>query len=167
MINIKLVKIFSFLIMINFLGCYSFKGGSVPPHLKTIFIQTFNDQSGFGEPNLRDDFTNKVKELIIKDNSLQLSDELASDCLLECTIVSINNEPSVVAPGETVEKWKVTITTNVIFQDLKMKKKIFEKRLSNWTEYDAAAGFEARKNAIYSTIEKLSEDILLEIVARW
>lgn len=167
MINTNLYIMLYVLIIINFIGCYSFKGGSIPAHLKTIFVQTFNDQSGYGEPNLRDDFTNKVKELIIKDNSLELSNELTSDCLLECTIINVTNEPSVVAPGETVEKWKVTITANVIFQDLKMKKKIFEKRLSNWTEYDASAGIEARKNAIYSTIEKLSEDILLEIVARW
>lgn len=165
--NINFNILFWFLIVFNLLGCYSFKGGSVPPHLKTIYVQTFVDQSGYGEPNLRDDFTNKVKELIIKDNSLELSNEINSDCSLECTIINIANEPSVVAPGETVEKWKVTINANVIFQDLKMKKKIFEKRLSNWTEYDAAAGIEARKNAIYSTIEKLSEDILLEIVASW
>lgn len=154
-------------IVANFLGCYSFRGGSVPPHLKTISVPIFKDQSGFGEPNLRDDFTNKVRELIIKDNSLELEDGLTSDCTLECTILNVTNEPSVIAPGETVEKWKVTITVNVVFQDLKMKKKIFEKRLSNWTEYDATSGMEARKNAISSTIDKLSEDILLEVVARW
>ncbi|RCK77729.1 MAG: hypothetical protein IGBAC_2038 [Ignavibacteriae bacterium] len=163
--NIRIIILFIVLVCLS--ACYSFKGGSVPPHLKTIAIPTFNDQSGFGEPNLREIFTNKVKELFIKDNSLELSNELTSDCLLECTILNITNEPSVIAPGETVEKWKITMNVNVVFQDLKLKKKIFEKRLSNWTEYDASSGIEARQNAITSTIDKLSEDILLEVVAKW
>lgn len=156
-----------FFIILTIIGCYSFRGGSVPVHIKTIAVPTFSDQSGFGEPNLRENFTIKLKEMIIKDNSLELSDEKNSDSILECTITSVNNEPSVVAPGETVAKWKITITVNAIFHDMKLKKKIFEKRLSNWTEYDASGGVEARTNAINSTIDKLSEDILLETVSNW
>ncbi len=165
--NYKFKYLTLFFILINLPACYSFKGGSVPPHLKTIAIPTFNDQSGFGEPNLREIFTNKVKDLFIKDNSLELSNELISDCILECTILNVANEPAVIAPGETVEKWKITINVQVVFQDMKLKKKVFDKRLSNWTEYDASAGIEARQSAINSTIEKLSEDILLEVVAKW
>ena len=40
-------------------GCaYSFTGASVPSHLKTVAIPLVDDQSGFGEPGLREYFTN-------------------------------------------------------------------------------------------------------------
>lgn len=42
-------------------GCrYSFSGGSVPPHLKTIAIPIVQDQSGYGDPTLRDEFTQQL-----------------------------------------------------------------------------------------------------------
>lgn len=148
-------------------GCYSFKGGSVPPHLKSIAIPLFDDQSGFGEAGLREEFTNKTVEKFIRDNSFELADSRVSDSILECTIVTVQNIPSVIAAGEAVTKWKITITVKAVFTDMKLKRKIFDKQISNWTEYDAATGPEARQSAIQSTIDKLTEDILLETVANW
>ncbi len=164
--NITIVLIL--LIIFNSLsGCYSFKGGSVPPHLKSIAIPLFDDQSGFGEAGLRENFTNKTIEKFRKDNSFELTDERVSDSKLVCTIVSVQNIPSVVAAGEAVTKWKITVTVKAVFTDMKLKRIIFDKQISNWTEYDAATGPEARQAALQSTIDKLTEDILLETVANW
>ncbi len=161
-IAVTLVLVFNFIT-----GCYSFKGGSVPPHLKSIAIPLFDDQSGFGEAGLREDFTNKTIEKFIKDNSFELTDARVSDSKLECTIVSVQNNPSVIAAGEAVTKWKITVTVRVVFNDLKLKRNIFDKQISNWTEYEVATGPQARQSAVQSTIDKLTEDILLETVANW
>lgn len=150
-----------------FCGCYSFKGGSVPPHLKTIAIPTFNDQSGFGEPGLREIFTNITIERFTQDNSLGLADQKVSDSILECTIAAVNDEPFVVAAGEAVTKRKITVTVKAVFKDMKLKKTIYDKQLSNWGEYETSGGPEQRKEAFTTAINKLAEDILLETVSGW
>jgi hypothetical protein len=165
----KYNKYFIYIVLtfLIFGGCYSFKGGSVPSHLKTIAIPTFNDQSGFGEAGLREALTNKTIERFLQDNSLGLTDQRNSDTILECTIISVPDVPLVVAAGEAVTKRKITITIKAVFKDLKFKKTIYDKQLSNWGEYDTSGGPESRKEALTTAIDKLSEDILLETVSGW
>jgi hypothetical protein len=154
-------------ILVLISGCYSFKGGSVPPHLKTIAIPTFSDQSGSGEASLRETFTNKVIEKFIQDNSLELADQKVSDSILECTVTSLRDEPLSIVAGESVAKRKITISVQIVFKDMKFKKTIFDKQLSNWGEYNTSGGPDIRKAAIGDALDKLTEDILLETVSGW
>lgn len=149
-------------------GCaYSFTGSSVPPHLKTIAIPLFDDQSGFGEAGLREEFTNKLIDRFQRDNNLEIADKKNADSILEGIIVAVSDRPSVVEKGETVSKLRVTITVKVTYQDMKLRKKVWEKSISNWGDYELSSGPAERTSAISDAIEKLSEDILLETVSGW
>jgi hypothetical protein len=149
-------------------GCsYSFTGSSVPPHLKTIGIPFFEDQSGFGEPGLREKLTNKLIDLFVQDNSLAVADRSHSDSILEGVIVAVRDEPSVVTQGEAVTKRRMTITVKATFQDMKLKRKVWEKQFSDWGDYDISGGPTARQSGIDAAIEKLAEDVLLETVSGW
>lgn len=154
--------------LISWAGCaYSFTGSSVPPHLKTIAIPLFDDQSGFGQPNLREDFTNKLISLFQQDNSLEISEKTHADCILEGVIAVVRDDPSVVAGGEAVTKRRVTITVKASFQDMKLKKKVWEKELSNWGDYEIVSGPAQRQTGIDEAIRKLAEDIVIETVSGW
>ena len=149
-------------------GCsYSFTGSSVPPHLKTIAIPLFDDQSGFGEPGLREKMTNKLIERFVQDNSLEVADKSRSDSILEGIIVNIRDEASVVTKGESVTKRRVTITVKATFQDMKLKKKVWEKQFSDWGDYEISGGPAQRQTGIDAAIEKLTEDLLLDTVSGW
>ena len=149
-------------------GCvYSFKGSSVPAHLKTIAVQLFDDQSGSGEPGLRELLTNKLIERFKQDNSLEVSDKTHADSMIEGTISSMTDQPLVVAAGEAVTKRHITVNTNVVYQDLKLRKKVFEKQFSNWGDYEVSGGPAQRKTAVSAAVDKLAEDILNETVSGW
>lgn len=148
-------------------SCYSFKGGSVPSHLKTVAIPLFDDQSGSAEPGLREKFTAKLLDRFRQDNSLQVADRSHADAVIEGTILSAVDEPYVVAQGESVTKWRVTITVKASFQDLKFKKQTWEKQFSNFALYETSGGPGARLSGFQTTIDKLSEDILNESVSGW
>ena len=149
-------------------GCpYSFTGSSVPKHLKTIAIPLFDDQSGSGEPGLREQLTNKLTNRFRQDNSLELADKTRADSMIEGAITSMTTAPNVITAGETVSRNRVTIGAKAAFQDLKLKKKIFEKDYSEWGDYDISGGPEQRQAAIDAALEKLAEDILLETVSGW
>ena len=163
--NIPAVMIIS---LVGWAGCaYSFTGSSVPPHLKTIAIPLFDDQSGFGEPNLRENFTNKLISLFQQDNSLEISERTHADCILEGAIVAVRDDPAVVAGGEAVTKRRMTITVKASFQDMQLKKKVWEKELSNWGDYEITSGPAQRQSGIDEAIRKLAEDILIETVSGW
>jgi hypothetical protein len=155
-------------ILLAFPGCiYSFKGSSVPPHLKTVAVQLFDDQSGSGEPGLREQLTNKLIDRFKQDNSLAVSDQSHADSMIEGTISSLSDQPLVVTSGETVTKRHIIVSTTVKYQDMKLHKKVFDKQFSNWGDYDVSGGPAGRAGAVSAAIDKLAEDILNETVSGW
>ena len=157
---------FNFSLVIFLSGCaYSFSGSSVPKHLKTIAIPLFEDQSGFGEPGLKENFTTALINLFVNDNSLQVADRNTADSILEGSIVTVQDAPSVISPGEQVTTRRVTINVRVTYQDLKLRKKVWEKNFSNWGEYSTSS--ETRTVALTQAVNKVTEDILIETVSGW
>jgi len=149
-------------------GCsYSFTGSSVPAHLKTVHISLFDDRTGSGEPVVREDFTNRLIERFRQDNSLEVTDQSAADAELEGSIATFNDQPTVVAAGESVQKARITIGVKASFSDKKMKKTVYEKTFTAWGEYQIGADPAVRKAAVTTAIEKLTEDILLATVSGW
>ena len=150
-------------------GCfYSFTGSSVPPHLKTIAIPLFDDQSGSGIPGLREELTNKLTDRFRQDNSLEVTDDRThSDSILEGTITGVPDQAQVVTTGETVAKRRVTISVKATFQDMKLKKKVWNKQYSEWGDYVSSGGPPERQAALDAAIDKLADDILLDTVSGW
>ena len=149
-------------------GCaYSFTGASVPPHLKTEAIPLVDDQSGFGEPGLREKFTTQIIQLFTADNSLEVSDRNVSDSILEGAIVSISDAPATVSQGEQVTRRRVTVSARFAFQDKKLRKKVWDKTFSNWGDYDSGGGLSQRQAGLQEAMRKIAEDVLLETVSGW
>ena len=156
-----------FLLSILIAGCtYSFKGGSVPANLKTIAIPIVEDQSGYGDPTLRDTFTQKLVERFVNDNSLQMTDRNTADSILEGVVVDVRDTPELQG-SEQVTLRRITVTVRMVFQDMKLRKKIWEKNFSNWGNYPSGGSFTQRNEGVQNAVEKLTEDILNDTVAGW
>ena len=149
-------------------GCpYSFTGASVPKHLKTVAIPLVDDQSGLGEPGLREKFTTTLTDLFVRDNTLELADRSAADALLEGSILSVTDAPAVVAEGEQVRTRQITMSVRYVFQDMKLKKKVWEKTFSEWGQYESGGGASQRTVGLEEATRKITENILLETVSGW
>lgn len=169
---LKSILFFSILAgMLIFAGCfgcpYSFTGASVPEHLKTVAIPFAEDRSGFGEPGLRESFTQTLIQKFIEDNNLQISDRANADAIIDCTITSINNAPAAVISGENVVTIRLTVSVQVAYRDLVKKKTLYDRQFSNYGNYAANSGIAGRNEALTSAIDKLTDDILLETVSGW
>ena len=127
----------------------------------------FDDQSGAGEPGLREKLTNKLIDRFRQDNNLEIADKTHADSILEGIITAIPDQPQIVEKGETVTKRRVTITVKVTYQDMKMKKKVLDKDYSAWGDYSIGGGAAQRQTGIDVAIEKLAEDILNDAVSGW
>jgi hypothetical protein len=170
--NTTTVCIFSFITMIAFCGCpYSFTGASVPSHLKTVALPLVDDQSGFGEAGLREQFTRTLTDLFIADNSLEVADKGTADSILEGIIVSVRDDILAVGAGtqgaEQVSKRRITMGVKVVYRDMKLRKKVYEKTFTNYGDYDSGGGFAQRQVGVDEAMRKIAEDILLETVSGW
>ncbi len=123
--------------MINLTACctYSFTGSSVPGHLKTVAIPIAQDRSGAGIPGLRELLTQEIIRQFIDDNSLQVTERTQADALLECTIVSYSDAPSILGAGENVEQRRVTVRVQVIYKDLVKRVTVFDNNFTNYGDY--------------------------------
>ena len=149
-------------------GCrYSFTGGSVPPHLKTIAIPIIQDQSGFGDPRLKDQLTDQLVSLFRGDNTLQLADRANADAVLDVVVTRVSDDPLVVNPGELVSERRITVAVHVTLTDQKQRRKMWEKDFNQWGDYPSGGGPTQRDAGIQEAVKKLTEDILNETVAGW
>lgn len=149
-------------------GCpYSFTGASVPAHLKTIAIPIVEDQSGYGDPSLRDQFSQQLLQRFVNDNTLEPADRTSADSILEGVITGVRDAPTVVEGGDQVAKRRITITAHVIFRDLRLRKKMWEKDFTQWGDYSSGGGLTQRNEGIAEAVRKITEDILNETVAGW
>ena len=157
-----------FLFLAQLPGCaYSFTGASVPPHLTTIAIPLVDDQSGFGEAGLREDFTRELTDLFISDNSIRVADRSTADAVLSGSIISVTDAPSMVQQGEQVSQRRITMSVRFTFQDMKLRRKVWEKSFSNWGDYQSGSDISQRQSGLKEATRKLSEDVLLETVSGW
>lgn len=156
-------------LLTNFAGCcaYSFTGASVPEHLNTIAIPIADDRSGSGEPGLRENFTEELTQKFIEDNTLQVTERLNADAVLECTIVSLSDAPTVVSAGEQVTTRRITISVKCIYKDLVKRKTVFDRNYSNYGDYPSGGTLSRRNEAITTAIDRITEDILLDTVSGW
>src|SRR6266705_6134906 len=138
------LSVVSVAVLLHCSGCYSFTGGSVDKHIKTIAIPLVDDQSGLGDPGLRERFTTELTNLFISDNSLQVADRTTADSILEGVIEPVSDAPSVVSKGEAVTKRRITLTVKFLFQDKIQRKKLWEKSFSEWGDYDSGGGTSQR-----------------------
>ncbi len=151
-----------------FSGCtYSFRGGSVPAGLKTIAIPLVQDQSGYGDPALRDMLTQKLIDAFTTDNTLEITSRNTADSMLETVVTNVKDDPSAVQAGEVVATRRITVTVHVTFEDLKQRKKLWEKDFSNWGDYTSGGGPTQRNDGLTQAVQKITEDVLNETVAGW
>jgi hypothetical protein len=166
-------NVFILVMVIGLSGCagcpYSFTGASVPPHINTIAIPMFDDQSGFGDPQLREILTDQVTQRFERDGNLRIAERNQADSILEGVITRVADEISIVEGGAArASVQRITITVRITWQDIVERKVIFENTVSNWGEYDVGAGGPAqRQEGINEAVEKLSDDILIATIARW
>jgi hypothetical protein len=150
-------------------GCYSFRGGSAPAHLRTVAIPQVEDVSGFGRGTIRQDMTQVLVRKFRDDNSLRVADPTASDSQLQVAITTIRTNERLNISGAELETVRgVIIEARATFNDNTKRREIYKDRtFVGRSQYNIASGTAGENNAIREAIEKVTDDILIATVADW
>ncbi|MCK5149029.1 LptE family protein [bacterium] len=159
----KIVLIFFCITLFFRCGIYSFSGSTLPPHIKTVAIPLFKDQSS--EFGIDQQVTDGIISAITKDNSLKIAGERQADALINGTIIRITDTADSYNSNETASDFKITIQIKVTFEDVKKRNIMWEETFSQWGRYDSIEI--SRDQAITDAAEKLAAQILNRTVSGW
>ncbi|MBM4158073.1 MAG: hypothetical protein FJ216_04735 [Ignavibacteria bacterium] len=149
-------------------GVYGFRGNNPPEGIRTLAIPLFEDNSGFSQANIKENFTETLKNNIINDNTFRIADKSFADGIVKCTIREIRDEALVVSGNENVTQRKITILVDVEFDNLKKQKTVWRRTYSNYGEYNSSsATFSEREAGINTAVNKICEDIVNDLTSNW
>ncbi len=144
-------------------GIYSFSGSTLPPHLKTVGVPVFLDNTA--EFGIDQQITDLIIEAIRKDNTLKIADPGTADAQLNGTITSIRDRAGQYDAGENASDFRVTLTIKAKFEDMHKREVRWEGSFSDFGTYDNINI--SREDAIAEAVEKIAEDIINKTVSDW
>lgn len=148
-------------------GClYGFAGGGFAPHIKTVAILPFDNQTP--EPSLTQEVNDAVREALEGRLGLRLAGEANADAIVRGRVVRY--EPDVPTAFQTgqgqvnVTKRKIQLTVDVEIVDQREGKTIWQRQgLTVDGEYDPPQEVAGRKVAL----QKLVNDIVDGAQSQW
>ncbi len=73
--KIKVLKIFLLFIIVHFFqSCYTFKGFSIDPNVKTFYIANFENRAALAPPSLGQDFSERFRNRVRDEARLKFND---------------------------------------------------------------------------------------------
>ena len=149
-------------------GCYSFKGASIPPHLKTIAIPVIDDRSGAGIAQFRSELTRCLVNKIESQSSLRFTPSMASaDALLEGAIITFSDAPSQLSrKTERALTNRITLVVQVTMTDRVKKKLFFTQTFVGFADY-YSGNYVAQQQAILVSLGQINDEIFDRIVSGW
>ena len=152
------------ILFVSSCGYYSLKG-SLPPHLKTIAIPLFDNQTA--EFGITETLTDAVIDEFVRDGSLKIAERSNADVVLVGTIAGISDRAGAYDQQEVVQDVKVYITVRVECTDQVKRQTMWDERITQFGSYDPAEGPDGRATAYDEAFDKLSQDILNKTVSNW
>lgn len=87
------------------IGCYSFKGISIPPTISTFYVDQFQNAAGNAPPDVGQRFSEELRDIIIQNSRLDYEESIP-DIEFKGTITSFNVQS--VAPERLTDDDSVT-----------------------------------------------------------
>lgn len=144
-------------------GYYSLSG-SLPPHLKTVAIPLFDDQTA--EFGLKEELTDALIEQFTKDNSLRITEPRAADVLVEGVISRVYDQAGGYDKEETVSEMQVHCRVNVKCTDQAKRKVMWEESISRWGRFTPNDP-DSRREGLSDALKQIAEEILNKTVSGW
>jgi hypothetical protein len=141
------------------LSCYSFRGTSLDPNLKTILIQNFAFQTAGGPANLSLTFNEKLKEYFQRNTSLKTT-TTNPDLMFEGAITGFEVEAKAPTSDDKGGLNRLTIRIQVKFTNAKDESKNYDQEFAFYQDFAQTQTITAVQGEL---IPKILDQIVLDI----
>lgn len=144
-------------------GCYSYTGGSLPPHLRTVAVPVVAGGSDY-----RADLTRELTRKIESESPLRIVSSIArADAFVEASIVSWSDTSNQLsAATERAITNRVTVVIQVSMDDRVMKRPVFSEQFVGFADY-TVGDYLGQQRAIRSSMRQAIELAFDRIVSGW
>lgn len=148
-----------FTVYCSLISCYTFRGASLDPNLKTIQIQNFAFQTAGGPANLSLTFNEKMKEYFQRNTSLKTTN-VNPDLMFEGAITGFSVEAKAPTSDDKGGLNRLTITIQVKFTNAKDENKNYDQEFSFYQDFAQTQTITAVQGEL---IPKILDQIILDI----
>lgn len=176
------VLVLFFVSMIALSGCGYTTKSLFAPHLKTIYIDNFDNkidltrEKAYGEdyniyrPGLETDLTKAVKNRFMFDGALKVvNSKEEADSILSCEIMSFKKEPLQYRDDKRVTEYRMQVIINMKFTDLINNEVLIdENSFVGETTYTLEGAFtKSESGAEKDAVDDLARRIVERVVEGW
>jgi hypothetical protein len=162
--------IITILVFASLPGCkinYSFTGANISAEVKTFSVYYFPNRAKLVNPTLSSDFTEKLKEKLIRQTSLREEGE-NGDLVFEGQITGYEVRPMAVQKDDMAAQNRLTITIRLKYSNNKNHEDDFDKTFSSFEDFSSSLSLNDVESSIVPDIlDKLMEDIFNATIANW
>lgn len=163
--------LFIILLSISFVSCkfYSFTGADIDYNkISTFQVNFFRNEAPLVEPTAARELTNALQQLLLNQTSLSLTNS-GGDLIYDGEIVEYYIAPITATAQHNAAQNRLTISVNVRFINTQDPEKDFERRFSDYYDYDGGellVGSQLTEATDY-IFERITQNIFNASLANW
>ena len=165
------VKVTLLALVVVLSGCrmtVSLTGGNIDPRAKTVYVQTFVNNSSLVNPTLSQEFTTALKNRIQNQTPLTIINNSGGDYNLEGEIVNYTITPVAIQGNDAAAMNRLTITVRVRFSNSFDETQDFDQTFSRYADYNSSQNFTAVESTLVTEInDALTDDIFNKAFVNW
>lgn len=148
-------------------GCYSFKGTSISPDVKTFYVAPFDNNAPDAPPTLPIEFSEALRAKILNESRLVLDDE-NPDVEFVGAITTWRVSSEAPKPGELVAFNRLTIGVRVEYINHRNEEENWKSNFSYFADYDATQNLlDVQDQLIEAINEELVNQIFNKAFTNW
>lgn len=146
----------------------SLTGGNINPNAKTVYVQTFTNNSSLVNPSLSQDFTTALKNKIQNQTPLTIINNGNGDYSLEGEITNYTVTPVAIQGNDQAAMNRLTISVRVRFTNSFDETQNYEQSFSRYADYLSTQNFTSVEGTLVEEInEALTDDIFNKSFVNW
>ncbi len=163
----KILKLLLITVVICSLGCYTFSGISIPPEVKTFYVETFVHQANNAPINITQQFCEALRNKIRQQTSLVQTD-VDPDVEFKGAITGFRVTSEAPQPGELTAFNRLTIYYSVEYIDNTNPKNNWKSSFNFPAEYASGENLlDVQDELINNIHDQLLEDIYNKAFTNW
>lgn len=139
---------------------YDLSGGAnIDPRISTVSVQYFSNHATLVNPNLSQDFTDKLKSYLESNTKLRVVNGIG-DVDFSGEIKDYSTAPTAISANELAAKIRFTITIRVKYTDSVNPDNSWDQDFTRYEDYDSGTNFTSVENGL---TEQILDDIIEQI----
>lgn len=154
-------------LMLLFSGCYSFRDVSIPPEVKTVRIQYFENKARLFNPVLSPLLTDKLRQKVISQTRLTQVQGEDADYDIAGTITDCSVSTTGISNQQAASN-RLNITVQIEFENRLDESKNFEASVTRNFDFSASLTLDQAQLQLQDEIiRNLSDEIFNRIFSNW